>query len=117
MVGGVRAVLPCVTPWWLPPCTSSSFGARRDHRCTPVEPRTRRVSRWPFGSVPLVLAVFGLGMTLGMPVGGRLVDWSVRRSVVIGLTGMMIVLATLPLAAPSGVAMPVWIFLLAFTPG
>jgi MFS transporter, DHA1 family, inner membrane transport protein len=59
--------------------------------------------------------VFGLGMTLGMPVGGRLVDWSVRRSVVIGLTGMVIVLATLPLAAPSRVAMPVWIFLLAFT--
>ncbi|HWM57895.1 MAG TPA: MFS transporter, partial [Pseudonocardia sp.] len=82
---------------------------------TYVSPLVTEVTGWPVGSVPLVLAVFGLGMTLGMPVGGRLVDWSVRRSVVIGLTGMMIVLATLPLAAPSGVAMPVWIFLLAFT--
>lgn len=79
-----------------------------------VSPLVTEVTGWPVGAVPLVLAVFGLGMTLGMPVGGRLTDWSVPRSVPLGLGGMLAVLLTLPLAAPSGVALPIWVFALAF---
>jgi DHA1 family inner membrane transport protein len=79
-----------------------------------VSPLVTEVTGWSVRSVPLVLAVFGLGMTLGMPVGGRLVDWSVGRSVVIGMAGMLVLLATLPLAAATGPVLLVWVFALAF---
>jgi DHA1 family inner membrane transport protein len=80
-----------------------------------VSPLVTEVTGWSVRSVPVVLAAFGLGMTLGMPVGGRLVDWSVGRSVVIGLGGMLVFLLTLPLVAATGWAMLGWVFALAFT--
>jgi len=79
-----------------------------------VSPLVTEVTGWSVRSVPVVLAVFGLGMTLGMPAGGRLVDWSVGRSVVIGLGGMLAVLVTLPLVAGTGWTMLLWVFALAF---
>jgi DHA1 family inner membrane transport protein len=79
-----------------------------------LSPLVTEVTGWSVRSVPVVLAVYGLGMTLGMPVGGRLVDWSVSRSVVIGLGGMLALLLTLPLVAATGWAMLLWVFCLAF---
>ncbi|GAA1059594.1 MFS transporter [Agromyces bracchium] len=45
-----------------------------------VAPLATEVTGLPAGAVPFVLVVFGLGMTIGNLVGGRLADWSVRRS-------------------------------------
>jgi MFS transporter, DHA1 family, inner membrane transport protein len=45
-----------------------------------VAPLATEVTGLPAAAVPLVLVVFGLGMTIGNLVGGRLADWSVRRS-------------------------------------
>jgi DHA1 family inner membrane transport protein len=45
-----------------------------------VAPLATEVTGLPASLVPVVLVVFGLGMTIGNLVGGRLADWSVRRS-------------------------------------
>ena len=45
-----------------------------------VAPLATEVTGLPPALVPVVLIVFGLGMTIGNLIGGRLADWSVRRS-------------------------------------
>ncbi len=45
-----------------------------------VAPLATDVTGLPAAAVPIVLVVFGLGMTIGNLIGGRLADWSVRRS-------------------------------------
>ncbi len=45
-----------------------------------VAPLATEVTGLPPSLVPVVLIVFGLGMTIGNLAGGRLADWSVRRS-------------------------------------
>ena len=45
-----------------------------------VAPLATEVTGLAPAMVPVVLIVFGLGMTIGNLVGGRLADWSVRRS-------------------------------------
>ncbi|MET0783854.1 MFS transporter [Leifsonia flava] len=45
-----------------------------------VAPMATEVTGLPESAVPLVLVVFGIGMTIGNIVGGRLADHSVRRS-------------------------------------
>ncbi|MEL4318940.1 MFS transporter [Leifsonia sp. YIM 134122] len=45
-----------------------------------VAPMATEVTGLPASAVPLVLVVFGIGMTIGNIVGGRLADHSVRRS-------------------------------------
>ena len=42
--------------------------------------------------MPLYLLAFGLGMVVGTPLGGRLTDWSVLRTVAIGMVSMMFAL-------------------------
>ncbi|NHC47563.1 MFS transporter [Motilibacter sp. K478] len=44
-------------------------------------------------SMPVVLALFGIGMTVGNLLGGRLADWSVLRTVYLGLTSVVLTLA------------------------
>jgi DHA1 family inner membrane transport protein len=48
-----------------------------------VAPLATEVTGLPPVAVPLVLIVFGIGMTIGNLAGGRLADWSVRRSMYI----------------------------------
>jgi len=45
-----------------------------------VAPLATEVTGLPPALVPVVLIVFGVGMTIGNLAGGRLADWSVRRS-------------------------------------
>ncbi|UFU05913.1 MFS transporter [Ruania halotolerans] len=51
-------------------------------------------------AVPVALAVFGIGMTVGNLVAGRLSDWNVMGTVLLGLIGMAAVLAAFALTAP-----------------
>ncbi|UFU02588.1 MFS transporter [Ruania suaedae] len=51
-------------------------------------------------AVPIALLVFGIGMTLGNLLGGRLADRSVMGTVVAGLVGMAVLLALFALTAP-----------------
>jgi len=50
--------------------------------------------------VPVVLALYGIGMTVGTIVGGRLADRSVMRTVVIGLVSTILVLVAIALVGP-----------------
>jgi DHA1 family inner membrane transport protein len=58
-------------------------------------------------AVPVALAVFGIGMTVGNVLGGRLADWSVPRALVLGFTLTLVILATFPVAARSRVGVAV----------
>ncbi len=50
-----------------------------------IAPTLTEVTGTSETAVPVVLAVFGLGMTLGTLLGGRLADWSIPRTVLLGL--------------------------------
>ena len=57
-----------------------------------IAPTMTTVSGLPESAVPLVLAGFGVGMTVGTLVGGRLADWSLDRAIGIGLVITTVVL-------------------------
>ncbi len=68
-----------------------------------IAPLLTQVAGWAPRAVPIALAVFGIGMTIGTVLGGRLADWSVPRALLIGFTLTLGVLASFPLAAHSRV--------------
>jgi MFS transporter, DHA1 family, inner membrane transport protein len=51
------------------------------------------VSGIPRGWVPAVLSLFGVGMTVGAVLGGRLADWSVLGTMTLGLVAVAAVMA------------------------
>ncbi|MEO5610401.1 MAG: MFS transporter [Ornithinibacter sp.] len=76
-----------------------------------IAPTITEVTGLPSSAVPLYLLVFGVGGFVGNIVGGRMGDWSVLRSVVLGMTGMGVLLAAFALAAPYAVPALVVLFL------
>ncbi|GII98178.1 DHA1 family inner membrane transport protein [Sediminihabitans luteus] len=82
---------------------------------TYVAETVTKVSGASTGAVPLVLALFGVGMTVGTLGGGRLVDRDVYRTVVLGLVSTLVVLVALALVAESLVPTLVALFLLGAT--
>ncbi|MGR0320177.1 MFS transporter [Agromyces sp. ZXT2-3] len=76
-----------------------------------VAPLATEVTGLPEGAVPLVLVVFGLGMTIGNLVGGRLADWSVRRSMYLFFGILAGALVLLGLTAQHPVGLGVGVFL------
>ncbi|RKT55089.1 MFS transporter [Saccharothrix australiensis] len=79
-----------------------------------VSPLTTEVAGLPGGAVPWVLAVFGLGMTLGAAVGGRFVDRSVMGTVFGALVSVTVVLAVFGLTARLPAAAVGSVFLIGF---
>ena len=59
---------------------------------TYIAPTVTQVAGLPEGRVPLYLLVFGAGMVVGTPLAGRLTDWSVFRTTLIGSVAMMVLL-------------------------
>jgi DHA1 family inner membrane transport protein len=57
-----------------------------------VAPLVTDVSGLPVAAVPVVLGLFGLGMTVGTLIGGRMADRSVMRAVHVGFLGTVAVL-------------------------
>ncbi|MCX2949222.1 MFS transporter [Lentzea sp. NEAU-D7] len=80
-----------------------------------VAPLTTEVAGLPAGAVPWILAVFGLGMTLGATFGGRFVDRSPAGSVFGGLIAVCLILALFGLTATVPVFLVALLFLLGFT--
>lgn len=69
-----------------------------------VAPLATEVTGLPAALVPVVLIVFGVGMTVGNFAGGRLADWSVRRSMYVffGILAAALVLLGFTAANPVG---------------
>jgi DHA1 family inner membrane transport protein len=68
-----------------------------------VSPITTEVTGLSPAAVPWVLAVFGLGMTLGATVGGRFVDRSVMGTVFGSMIALTVVLVLFALTATAAV--------------
>ncbi|RZS87533.1 DHA1 family inner membrane transport protein [Motilibacter rhizosphaerae] len=64
-----------------------------------ITPTLTKVTGYEEAAVPVVLALFGLGMTLGNLAGGRLADWSVDRTVALGLVAFIVALLVFTQAA------------------
>ncbi|GAA1841183.1 MFS transporter [Agromyces salentinus] len=79
---------------------------------TYVAPLAIEVTGLPAAVVPLVLVAFGLGMTLGNFVGGRLADWSVRRSMYLFFAVLAASLLVLGFTASNPVGLFIGVFLI-----
>ncbi len=64
-----------------------------------ITPTLTRVSGFEVGAVPIALALFGVGMTVGTEIGGRLADWSVVRTIFLGMGTTALVLLSFTLTA------------------
>jgi len=80
-----------------------------------VAPMATDVSGLPAGAVPFVLMTFGIGMTLGNIIGGRLVDWSVRRTLYIFFPALIVSFVLFALTARYPVGLFGGFFLIAMT--
>jgi DHA1 family inner membrane transport protein len=78
---------------------------------TYVAPLVMEVTGLGAGAVPLVLMVIGVGMTIGNLAGGRLADWSVRRTMYLFFGVMLVALTGLALSAQSVPGLLIGVFL------
>lgn len=76
-----------------------------------IAPTITEVTGLPASAVPVFLLVFGLAGFIGNLVAGRMGDWSVIRSAVIGMAGLGISLGLFALAAPYPVPALVVLFI------
>jgi len=76
-----------------------------------IAPTVTEVTGLPASAVPVFLLVFGLAGFIGNLVAGRMGDWSVIRSAVIGMAGLGISLGLFALAAPYAVPALIVLFL------
>ena len=80
-----------------------------------VTPTLIHVSGFRESAVPLAIAGFGVGMTLGTYAGGRLADWSVVRTLAICPTLVIAVLLMFTMTAHAAVPAALTLFLLGAT--
>lgn len=79
-----------------------------------IAPMVTDLAGSPEWSVSIVLVIVGLGMTAGNLVGGRLADWSLRRSMLGGLLALAVASALLALTGAWIVTLCVFTFAVAF---
>ncbi len=80
-----------------------------------IAPTLTEVSGFAEGGVPIALALFGVGMTLGTMVGGRLADWSVLKTLVLAPSATLLVQLLFTVTAHSTVPAALTLLVLAFT--
>ena len=78
-----------------------------------IAPTVTDVTGLPTRAVPVFLLVFGVGGLVGNVVAGRMGDWSVLRSTVIGMVGLGVSLALFAWLSPYPAAALVVLFLTA----
>ena len=79
---------------------------------TYIAPITTEVTGLAAGVVPLVLVVFGIGMTVGNLAGGWFVDRGVRRAVLVCFVGVLLSLVVLLAGAASPAGLFVGVLLI-----
>lgn len=80
-----------------------------------VAPTLTEAAGFADSGVPVVLALFGVGMTLGTMVGGRLADWSVLKTLVLAPAATLAVQLLFTVTAHGRVSAAVTLMVLAFT--
>ncbi len=80
-----------------------------------VKPTLIDVTGLSVGAVPGILALFGIGMTLGVLIGGRLVDRDVMRTVYLGYVSTALALVAFGLVGASPVPAVVALFAIGVT--
>ena len=80
-----------------------------------IAPTLTEVSGFSASGVPVALALFGIGMTIGTELGGRLADWSVLRTLYLGLGSVAVVLAAFTVTAGGVVTAGASILLISVT--
>lgn len=80
-----------------------------------ITPTLVEVTGLGVSAVPLALALFGIGMTVGNEVGGRMADWSVVRTLFIGMIAVSLALFGFSLAVHTLVGAMVGVFVVAAT--
>ncbi|UOQ89753.1 MFS transporter [Agromyces endophyticus] len=80
-----------------------------------IAPLATEVTGLATAAVPLVLVATGLGMTAGNLVGGRLADWSVRRTMYLAFAALAASLALLALTAQFTAGLFIGAFLIGAT--
>lgn len=80
-----------------------------------ITPALTEVSGMAESAVPLALAVFGVGMTLGNQVGGRLAEAAPVRTIAVGMGAASLSTAVFAVVASSPVAALVALFALSFS--
>ena len=78
-----------------------------------ISPTLTEVSGFSEAGVPLALALFGVGMTVGTEIGGRLADRSLVRTIVLGLSSTAVVLLAFPVTARTVASASVAVLLIA----
>ncbi len=78
-----------------------------------IAPTITEVTGLSSSTVPVYLLVFGVGGFIGNVVAGRMGDWSVLRSVVMGLIGLGAALAVFAMVSSYAVPAAVVLFLIA----
>lgn len=76
-----------------------------------IAPMITEVAGFPATWVAPLLLLFGFGMFLGNPIGGRLADWNIDKAVLYSLTFLISVLVLTSLVMPVQVLMVAAIFL------
>jgi DHA1 family inner membrane transport protein len=97
--GGLRselAALRSLQVWLALGTTVAGFGALFS-AYSYVTPMLTHAAGYADASVTLLLALFGVGATIGNLVGGRLADHSLRGTLFGGLASMVVVLSLFPL--------------------
>lgn len=80
-----------------------------------IAPLATEVTGLDASLVPFALVATGLGMTVGNLVGGRLADWSVRRTMYLGFAGLAASLALMAVTAWSLIGLFAGAFLVGAT--
>lgn len=75
-----------------------------------IAPMLTEVTGLPSGWVPALLLLFGFGMFVGNPIGGRLADWNIDRAVQYSLTFLIAVLIAISFVMPFQIPMIVAVF-------
>ncbi|MBO6603718.1 MULTISPECIES: MFS transporter [Paracoccaceae] len=75
-----------------------------------IAPMLTDVTGLPSSWVPSILLLFGFGMFLGNPLGGRLADWNLGRAIQISLMFLISVLIVISFVMPYPIAMIVAVF-------
>ncbi len=75
-----------------------------------IAPMLTEVTGLPSAWLPALLLLFGFGMFLGNPIGGRLADWNIDRAVQYSLLFLIVVLVAIAFVMPFQIAMVIAVF-------